>query len=311
MDFLLLGLGLLLLLLGTEWAVSSAIAVAKRYGLSEFFVGLIILSIGSDLPEVAVAIDAGFRTLGGEDASGIVLGSAIGSVIAQIGLVLGIIGLISFLTLPRRYIFQHGAVLLSATALLFLMGFDGVITRIEGLSLIIFYLIYLVVLVSQERPPDELKPATGGNGWKAWLGIILGLWLVVEGSDLTVNSTVALAEHFEVSDTVIAALLIGLGTSLPELAISLSAVYKRKLQLSVGNIIGSNVFDTLVPISAAAIIAPVVVKPDFLYFDVSFAFFLTLIVLFMFYRRFGLQRSEAVLVLAIYAVYVGIKISQL
>lgn len=311
MDFLLLGLGLLTLLVGTEWAVSGAITVAKRYGLSEFFVGLIILSVGSDLPEVAVAVDAAFKTLAGEEASGVVAGSAIGSVVAQIGLVLGIIGLISFLTLPRRFIFQHGAVLLSATIFLFLVGFDGVVSRTEGLSLILFYLIYLVVLVSQERAPSDLDKGSKGSALRAWLGILLGLVLVVLGSDLTVNSVVDIARRFEVSDAVIAALLIGLGTSLPELSISLTAIYKRKVQLSVGNIIGSNVFDTLVPISAAALITPVMISSEILYFDLIFAFCLTVIVLFMFYRQFGLQRWEAILVLALYFIYVSIKVGQL
>jgi cation:H+ antiporter len=306
-----LALGLFTLLLGTEWAVRGAIVVAKRYHLPEFLVGLVVLSIGSDLPEVAVAIDAGLKTLQGTDTSGVVVGSAIGSVVAQIGLVLGIIGLISFLTLPRRYIFQHGAVLLAATALLLLACLDGVVARTEGLTLIVFYIIYLVVLLSRERVDGKLRPAAGTSALRAWLGMAVGLALVVLGSEWTVNSAVALAKQYAVSEAVIAALLIGLGTSLPELSISLNAISKRKVQLSVGNIIGSNVFDTLIPISVAALIAPVTVVSTVVHFDIVFAFFLTLVVLFLFYRRFGLQRPEALLILGLYGVYVAVKLTHI
>ena len=128
MDFFLLALGIIGLLVGTEFAVGGALAIAKRYHLSEFVVGLIVLSIGSDLPEIAVAIDAGMRSLLVADASGVVVGTSIGSVIAQIGFVLGVAGILKFLTLPRRYIYRHGAVLVSATVLLFLVAFDGSIS---------------------------------------------------------------------------------------------------------------------------------------------------------------------------------------
>jgi cation:H+ antiporter len=311
LDFLILGLGIIALLAGTELAVGGAIALAKRHGISEFFVGLVILSIGSDLPEIAVAVGAGLTTLFEQDASGVVVGSAIGSVVAQIGLVLGITGLLSFLTLPRRYVFRHGAVLLGSTVLLFLAAFDGEVSRVEGLTMIVVYVLYLVVLLSRETVPAGARATVTGNGAIPWLRVIAGLLLISMGSELTVDSVVDIATDLEVSETVISALLIGLGTSLPELSISLAAIMRKKVHLSVGNIIGSNIFDTLMPISAAALIAPVTVTADVLWFDLVYAFFLTLIVLFLFYRRFGLQRWESILILCLYSVYVLVKLSQL
>jgi cation:H+ antiporter len=311
LDFLLLVLGILALLAGTELAVGGAISLAKRHGISEFFVGLVILSIGSDLPEIAVAVGAGLTSLLEQDASGVVVGSAIGSVIAQIGLVLGITGLLSFLTLPRRYVFRHGAVLLGSTVLLFLAAFDGVVSRIEGLTMIVVYALYLVVLLSRESVPASAQATVTGNGAIPWVRVVVGLVLISIGSELTVASVVTIATRLEINEAVISALLIGLGTSLPELSISLAAILRKKVHLSVGNIIGSNIFDTLLPISTAALIAPVLVAPEILWFDLVYAFFLTLIVLFLFYRRFGLQRWEATLVLCLYAGYVLVKLSQL
>ncbi|NIP18383.1 MAG: hypothetical protein GWM87_09665 [Xanthomonadales bacterium] len=311
MDFLPLILGIAGLLIGTELTIGGALAIARKYHLSEFFVGLIVLSIGSDLPELAVAIDAGIKTLGGQDASGVVVGSAIGSVIAQIGFVLGAAGLLSFMTLPRRFIFKHGTVLLSATVLLYLMARDGnEITRVEGLTLIIFYIVYLVILLSRERVPPETPATVTEDATWPWVRLLVGLVMVIGSSELTVSSVVELARDLEISEAVISVLIIGLGTSLPELSISLAAIIKKRVHLSVGNIIGSNIFDTLVPISAAALITPVAFDPA-IQADLVYAFVLTTVVLFLFARTRGLQKPEASLVLAIYIAYVIWKITQL
>jgi len=311
LDFFLLALGIIGLLIGTELAVGGAIHIAKRHGLSEFVVGLIVLSIGSDLPEIAVAIGAGLKTLLEQDASGVVVGSAIGSVIAQIGFVLGVTGLVGYLTLPRRYIFRHGAILLGATLLLFLAAADGTMSRLEGVSLIVVYLIYLVVLLSREAVPADAQVTVSGNGAWPWTRVFIGLAAIAGASELTVSSVVDIAVRWEVSEAVISVLIIGIGTSLPELSISLAAILKKKAHLSVGNIIGSNIFDTLLPISAAALIAPVAFTPEAIYFDLPYAFGITVVVLYLFWRRYGLQRWEALLILGLYALYAGIKLSQL
>ena len=311
MEFLWLILGMASLLAGTELTIGGALAIAHRHHLSEFFVGLIVLSVGSDLPEIAVALDAGIKNLGGIDASGIVVGSAIGSVIAQIGFVLGVAGLLSFLTLPQRYIFKHGAVLLGATALLYLAAIDGVISWVEGLMLIITYLVYVVVLLSRERVPTEVEQAAIHPQSRPWLKVSLGISMVIAGSELTVSSVVTLAYQFGLNEIIISVLIIGLGTSLPELSISLAAIAKRRVHLSVGNIIGSNIFDTLVPISLAALIAPIVVAPSILGFDLPYVFALTTMVLFFFYRVSGLQRWEAGVILMLYAGYAGLNLLNL
>lgn len=311
MDFVYLILGIAGLLAGTELTIAGALSIARRHHLSEFFVGLIVLSIGSDLPEVAVALDAGMKTYMGQETSGVVVGSAIGSVVAQIGFVLGTAGMLSYLTLPRRYIFRHGAILLGAMVLLFLVAFDGVISRVEGLTLITFYVIYLIVLLSQEKvPPEATATITDDVSWP-WTRLVIGLAAVVGSSELTVSSVVSLAHAFDISEAVISVLVIGLGTSLPELSISLAAILKKKVHLSVGNIIGSNIFDTLVPISAAALITPVVFARDILVIDLPYAFVLTLVVLFFFAHRRGLQKTESIVILGLYLGYVMIKLTQL
>jgi cation:H+ antiporter len=310
LQFLTLALGIAGLLVGTELTIGGALAIARRHHLSEFFVGLIVLSIGSDLPEIAVAIDAGIKTMQGQDASGVVVGSAIGSVIAQIGFVLGVAGLLSFMTLPRRFIFRHGTVLLAATVVLFLLAMDQTISRVDGLILVALYTVYLVILLSRERVPPETPTAASEDIGRPWVRLILGLALVGYCSEVTVSAVVHLAREFDVSDAVISVLVIGLGTSLPELSISLAAIIKKRVHLSVGNIIGSNIFDTLVPISAAALIAPVGFASDMLR-DLVYAFVLTAVVLYLFARRQGLQKPQAAVILALYIGYVIWKLTQL
>lgn len=311
MDFIFLILGITGLLVGTELTIGGALAIARKHHLSEFFVGLIVLSIGSDLPEIAVAIDAGMKSLLGQDASGVVVGSTIGSVVAQMGFVLGLAGMLCYLTLPRRFIFRHGAILLGATVLLFLVAFDGVVSPIEGLTLITFYVIYLVVLLSREKVPPEAQATVDDKTTWPWFRLTIGLAAVIACSELTVSSVVSLAQEFNVSEAVISVLIIGLGTSLPELSISMAAIVRKKVHLSVGNIIGSNIFDTLLPISAAALISPVYFGRDTLLFDLPYAFVLTLVVLFLFARKNGLQKKQSAIILSLYVAYVLIKLTQL
>lgn len=310
MDFLLLIAGLVGLWLGTELTIGGALAIAKRHGLSDFFVGLVVLSVGSDLPEIAVAVDAGIKGLMGQDASGVVVGTSIGSVVTQIGFVLGIGALISTLTLPRSFLLKHGAVLLVSTLLLFLVAFDGTVSRIEGLILITFYILYVIVLVNADETPDHDHQTVAGGGMRSWVLLLVGLSTVILASEFTVSSVVNIAQSFHVSEVVVSVLIIGLGTSLPELSISISAILKKRTQMSVGNIIGSNILDTLLPIGIAAVISAVHFERGLLLFDLPFIFALTVAVLALFIFRKGLGRTEGILILSLYGIYVLTKLMQ-
>ena len=310
MDFVLLIAGIAGLWIGTELTIGGALAIARRHQLSEFFVGLVILSIGSDLPEIAIAFDAGLKGLVGHDASGVVVGTSIGSVVAQIGFVLGLSGVISFLTLPRIFVLKHGAVLLGATVLLFLLAFDGSVSRIDGLILIAAYVLYVIALMNGENVPDQEPGQLAGGGIRSWLLLLAGLGAVIISSEITVTSVVSIAHTFDLSEALISVLIIGLGSSLPELSISISAILKGKTQMSVGNIIGSNILDTLLPIGIAAVISRVMFERQLLYFDLPFIFVLTAVVLAFFYTKRGVTRPEGVVILGLYFAYVIIKLLQ-
>lgn len=309
MEFLALFAGLAGLWLGTEATIRGAVSIAERFGVSEFVVGVAILSIGSDLPELAIAVDAAIKNLGGGDASDLVVGSALGSSLGQIGFVLGIAGLIAYLTLPRRIVIQHGGMLLGSTVLVGLFGFDGFVSQTEGLALIVIYLIYLWLMFADTIKPEDEEHDEKANLAASLLYLVVGLVIVIGSAELTVSSATRLAIAFNIQQSFIAIIIIGLGSSLPELSISVAAVMKSRTHLSVGNLIGSNVFDTLVPIGVAATIADLSFAPAMLRFELPFLFVLTLVVLLFFNRARGIQKREAAIILGAYLVYAGIKLA--
>lgn len=296
-------LGLFGLLFGTNMVIHAATDIARHYALSELFVGLAILSIGSDLPELAVVINAGIRNAHGMQTSGVVIGSSIGSAFGQIGLVLGIAGLAGYLTVAKRYVYRHGTVLLGSLFLLAFAGWDGVISPLDGLMLLAAFAIYFIRLLLEERGRE--RPLAHQRRYRphSWLLLVFGMVIVIICSDLTVRGVTHIAEALGVAQTLISILVIGPGTSLPELTISLGALIKKKHGMSIGNIIGSNIFDTLVPIGIAATIAPLRFDQNLLWFDLPALFVLSFLVLVFFVRRKGLQKSEAIILLVYYAAY--------
>jgi cation:H+ antiporter len=308
MEFLLLLVGLAGLWLGTEATIGGAVGIAERLGVPEFVIGLAILSVGSDLPELAIAINAALTSLDPKQMSDVVVGSALGSCLAQIGLVLGITGLLHHLTLPSKAVYRHGSMLLGSLVLLALLAADGQITRSDGIALVVVYVVYLVMLLSAGANGDgdiDGKPKGGLILLSAYL--IVGLVIVTGSAELTVWSATKMAVKFGWEQSLIAIFFIGVGSSLPELSISVAATIKRRAHLSIGNLIGSNIFDTLVPIGVAATIAGVGFDRDMLSFEVPTLFALSALVMVFFKGKQGIRKRESVIILFVYLLYAGAK----
>ena len=309
MEYLSLLIGLAGLWFGTEITIRGAVTVAERLGVSEFIVGVAILSIGSDLPELAIAVDGAIKNLHSGDTADIIVGTALGSSLGQIGFVMGVAALFSYLTLPRGIVYRHGSVLLGSVVLLGVFGFDGHVSQTEGVALVTVYFIYFVALFGDRSKNAEHEEEGEPRTLRAWAYLLVGLVIVGVSAELTVDGAIAVAAALNISEAFIAVIIIGLGTSLPELSISVGAAIRNRARMSVGNLIGSNVFDTLVPVGVAAAIAGLRFDSNLLQFEVPFLFVLTLIVLFFFVRRRGLQKGEAVTILVLYGGYVLLKFS--
>ncbi|MCX7554205.1 hypothetical protein OS175_09970 [Marinicella sp. S1101] len=288
--------------------INASVKLAQIYQLSDLFVGMVILAIGSDLPELVVAISASLDSLAGKDMSGIIFGTSIGSAYTQIGFVLGFMGLVTYVLATKREIFLVGSTLLLSVILLLLMGLDLMIGALDGAILIAVYGAYLMVLFFDGKHNSTNEALVIHPRLMTWLKLIAGLVIITFSAELTVNSAANLAVLFELPQSVVAVMIIGPGTSLPEFAISLRAVLSKRNSLSIGNILGSNVFDTLVPIGAAALISPVLIQSSYLEFDLPGLFVLTSACLFFLVYKRGIQKIEALIILSLYFSYLIFKV---
>ena len=307
-ETLLLLVGLAGLWGGTVLTVRGAVAVSERHGLSQGFIGLTILAIGTDLPELLVAVSGSIQQLRGIESSGVIVGNATGSAMAQGTLVLGVAGLVGYLGAAPRIVRRDGVTLLLSIALTSVLALGGSVSRLEGVALVIGYFIYMVALVQAERGHGEEHARSETHRLSPSLSLLIGLGTVLLAAHIVVTEGVALAERWGISQTVVGALIIALGTSLPELALSIGAVRKGHTSLSTGNVIGSNIFDLLVPVGVAAMIHPLTVAETTMSFDLPALALATAALLVFMTRKRGLQRPEAAALLGLYAGYAALRL---
>ena len=290
--------GILGLWIGTEIAVRTGGEIGRRLGLSEMVLGLTVFAIGTDISELAVSIEASIARLEGGDTSGLVVGNALGSVLAQGGLVLGVLAFAHALDFsdhdenggPDRNAIRNAFAWLVATFGLWAVAGDGVVSRLEGAALVLAYAVYLGAMLRTRVPSesgDEVAPARAFDLLRLALGLVFGLALVVGSADLVVEHTIGLATRTGIPPTAIGLFGVGLGTSLPELAVSVGAIARGRPALSVGNVIGSNVFDLMIPIGVAGAISPLEIGRGALLFD------LPMVTLFAGFFAFRLAAAKA------------------
>ena len=310
LEFLLLVCGLAGLWGGSEVLIRCAISLADRYIVSDAMIGMFILAIGTDLPELFVTVDASLRSLAGEDLSGIVIGTAIGSSIGQFGLVIGVTGFIGFSPRPLRLAIRNSAFLIGGLILLAVFTIDGLMTRIEGLVLAAIYFAYLLSLFYWKTENTELNGDAGKTPLsKAVFYLVAGLAILFLAAELTVVSAIDFAGIVGLSNLSVSAIIIGMGSSLPELSIAIIALLKNRSGLSVGNLMGSNVLDTLLVPGVGAAISPLVVPATALWFDLPVLALLTVLVLgFLYVSPRGVKKTEASILLAIYLGYASVRL---
>lgn len=310
-ELLLLILGMAGLWLGSETLVRGATSLTDRYHLSDAAFGMIVLAIGTDLPELFIAFDASVRSLGTENLSGIIVGSAIGSCIGQFGMVFGIAGFLGFEAMRRRFMPRNAFFLIGSIVALYVFSSDGQITRAEGVLLVLFYATYLTVLITRRAvSPDAYVRESEGPTLRAWLLLGAGLALLLLAAELTVVSAAAFATTVGLSEIAVSAIIIGLGSSLPELSVSITALLKRRAHMSAGNLVGSNVLDTLLVPGIAAAISPLAVPGAVLIIDLPVQLLITvLVLLFLYVSRRGVRGPEAALLLVIYLGYIYVRLT--
>lgn len=302
LTYLIFFAGIFGLWFGTRITVANAVKLAKQFGVSELFIGLTIISIGTDLPELIVTIDSSIRNIKGEDASGLLLGNAIGSCFAQAALVLGISALFSNISLSRRQTIRDSIALVAGTLILFVVSVDRKIEWYEGLVCIAGYGYYFYRLFRTEMVPDKTDLPESNKVVDVVL-LVIGIAIVIVGAHYTIESALELSIRWGVSQTVVGIFVLAIGTSLPELAVALQAAAKKTVQISVGTILGSTIFDLLMPAGIGSIISPIRAGWDILLYDLPFMFILSLVIgVFLFAKR-GIQKREAIVLILMYVLY--------
>jgi cation:H+ antiporter len=301
-------LGIIGLILGAQLVVKASTNLAEHYKISPLFLGLTIVTIGTDLPELVVNVTAAIQKLQGVETSGLIVGNIIGSSMGQIGLSLGVVGVVGAISLTKRRLSRDGLMAVISVMLVFLAAIDGVVTRVEGVSLLLIYAFYFLMIYREEKITEKVVRAP--KIYPAWvaLSMIAGFVMLIFSSDVVVENAVLLASTWGVSQSWIGIVLVGLGTSLPELAIAAGAIRKGQVGLSVGNLVGSNIFDLLFVLGGVAVISEFNVASSMLRFDLPFLFLTSLLVLYFFRTRMKFHKKEAIVLLFMYGFYMGFTI---
>lgn len=301
MQILLLTIGFVMLVKGADYFVDGAAQLAERFGVPQLVAGLTIVAMGTSAPEAAVSITAALK-----DSADITIGNIVGSNILNILMILGISAVIVPIAVARSTIRYEIPYMLFITALLLAFGMtDNVITCGEGLLLWLAFLLYLVYLFFMARSNREEQALEEQKRpvWKLLAATVIGLVLIIWGSDITVDAATALAMLMGLSERFIGLTIVALGTSLPELFTSVSAARKGKADIAIGNIVGSNIFNILFVVGTTALITPVVFAPNFI-IDTLAAFAAGILLLVCVLRRQKLTRRGGIVMLFCYAGYV-------
>jgi len=312
MSILYIFLGLVFLVVGGEFLVRASISLSFKLKLSKMVIGLTVVSFATSAPELLVSLQAAL-----DGFSDISLGNVIGSNIANIGLVLGITAVIAPLAIDKDfYRFNWPVMMLLSVILYFILKSGNVISRSEGVALVLLLVIYLFFLIKRARSQQKTNPEADGvddalaqtSNFKIMIWLLIGGIALYFGSKLLVDGAVDLATMLGVSERVIAITMIAVGTSVPELAASMIAALKKEKALSLGNLIGSNIFNIASVLGITAIIQPIIVKSqEILTSDIwwMLGFAGVLIPLAFLPKKFEIGRIKGLIIVIGYATFIS------
>lgn len=315
-------IGFTLLVKGADWLVDGASTLARRFGISDLAIGLTIVVFGTSAPELVVNIVASMQ-----GASEIAIGNVVGSNIANILLILGCTAIFAPVIVQRSTVLKEIPFSMLAAVVLFLMANDAIVDgetlseigRADGLILLCFFLIFLAYTFGLHQMPPHEGAMKQHTPWFSMLLITGGLVGLTVGGKLAVDSAIIIARSLGLSETLIGITIVAVGTSLPELATSVMAALKKKADIAVGNIVGSNIFNIFLVLGVSATIRPL---PFEIASDIDLAVVLlaTILLFFVIHNgwmvhrlffwwrqrdRYIIRRWEGAVLLGTYVTYMG------
>lgn len=300
-------LSLLGLWLGADFITKGALGLAHRFGLSEGFIGMTLLALGTSFPEIMISLAAAREQAAGIPTSGIVIGNVIGANMSLMALVLGAVGLLGVIKVSHKRMRIEGSALILSTTLLLLFASDGVINRFEGMIFLAAYLLYLIFLNRTRKEGIKVKGKMQSL-LKSLFLLGLGLLVISQASQYVIDSGISIAASLGVDQIVVGALLLGVGTTLPEFTIAIRLALKHDSELSIGNLVGSNVVDILLVLGLGAMITDWHVASRVVQFDLPFLLLSMMVAALFMLSRGKLERRESLLLLSLYGIYIALKL---
>ncbi|MBS3087765.1 calcium/sodium antiporter [Candidatus Pacearchaeota archaeon] len=306
--YLLFILGLVILIESANWIVDSSSSIAKRLGVSSLVIGLTIVSFGTTLPELVVNLFAAFS--GNAE---IAFGNVIGSYIANVLFVLGIVACFGNVRLKRETIWHEIPIALLAAFVLFILtgnlfGAKEFLTRDDAfilLGLLGVFLYYVFLMARRGNKDFNISAVVDKSNWLIGLKFLFGVIGIYFGGKWVVEGAVVIANQFEISSFLISATIIAVGTSLPELVVGIIAMIKKNPGLAVGNVIGANVLNVCWVLGVVPLISPLAI-PAYIGVDIG-VMFLAMLILFIFMatgEKHELRRKDGILMLLLYSLYI-------
>ena len=291
-----------MLFYGADWIVKGGSQLAKYFGLSTIVIGLTVVAFGTSLPELVVSLAAAL-----EGSPTIAIGNVVGSNIANVGLVLGLSSLVFPITIKFTQVKIDLGIYMVVCLLFTYFCMDGEIIRMEGLILfacIIAYTWFAITHPAKNRDPEigQINPNVPLS--KLLLLILFGILLLSIGANIFITGAIDIARYFGVSEIVIGMTIVALGTSLPELATSVIAAFRKESAISIGNIIGSNLFNLLSVIGLVSVISPLESPVEILHFEIPYMVVYGLVLIPIGYMPQPIHRGTALLLLLGYGVFI-------
>lgn len=307
-----LTVGLALLLLGADLLVRGATSIGLRLGITPLVAGLTIVAFGTSSPELAVGIDSSYRGFGS-----LAIGSAVGSNICNIALVLGAAALIRPINIQSQLVRLDIPVMILCSLLLIFVLADGVISALDGVALvtgIVAYVFFSIYWARGERKriQDEFRAVVRDNllaWWKEILLVAIGMAMLIFGGSILVENAIELAQDLNIAPALVGLTVIAIGTSLPELVTAMMASYRRQGDIAIGNAVGSNIFNILAIVGISALVGPLRMGA-IRWTDLAVMLAVSLILIPLVISRRQLARWEGALLLLIYVVYLMLTVQE-
>jgi len=293
-------LGFAMLIKGADWFVDGAAGIAAKLGIPQLVIGLTIVAMGTSAPEAAVSISSALKGNGD-----ITIGNIVGSNILNILIILGLTASIVSIQVARSTVRYEIPYMIIITAVLLFLGYTGnKVTWAEGIllwCLFIAYLTYLFIMAKKHTAQED-KEAQEKPLWKLACLIVIGMVLIILGSNFSVDGASAIARMMNISERFIGLTIVALGTSLPELVTSVAAARKGKADIAIGNIVGSNIFNILFVVGTASLITPIPFAANFVT-DTLIAIGSAVLLLLGVMKKYRLDRKTGVIMLLCYLGY--------